>query len=246
MSDQHESEKSPVEQAVETLVYAPIGLLFEGASLLPQLVEKGRMQVTMARMVGQFAVKQGQSEAAKVASKLQDQAAGVLDFIGGTVGAGPVVDEVPPPPAEPLPAVAPEAEKLAAPGPVPPRRTGPSPAREAAKRVAAGAPAPVPAAAKSPSATKAPGKPTAKAHAKAAVVDGAEAAATASETPVAEPPAVEASSLAIPDYDGLSASHVVNRLAGLSSDELEAVRRYEALNRGRKTILSKIAQLQSS
>ncbi len=68
----------------------------------------------------------------------------------------------------------------------------------------------------------------------------------AGATPVAEPPPVEASSLAIPDYDGLSASHVVNRLAGLAGDELEAVRRYEALNRGRKTILSKIAQLQSS
>jgi hypothetical protein len=52
--------------------------------------------------------------------------------------------------------------------------------------------------------------------------------------------------LAIPDYDGLSASHVVNRLASLSPDELESVRRYEAANRGRKTILSKVAQLQSS
>jgi hypothetical protein len=38
----------------------------------------------------------------------------------------------------------------------------------------------------------------------------------------------------------------VNRLAGLSPVELEAVRLYEAANRGRKTILSKVAQLQSS
>jgi hypothetical protein len=57
---------------------------------------------------------------------------------------------------------------------------------------------------------------------------------------------VEVASLAIPDYDGLSASHVVNRLAGLSSAELESVRLYELANRGRKTILSKVAQLQSS
>jgi hypothetical protein len=38
----------------------------------------------------------------------------------------------------------------------------------------------------------------------------------------------------------------VNRLAGLSSAELESVRLYELANRGRKTILSKVAQLQSS
>ena len=58
--------------------------------------------------------------------------------------------------------------------------------------------------------------------------------------------AVSAASLAIPDYDGLSASQVVNRLAGLSAAELTSVQLYEAANRGRKTILSKVAQLQGS
>jgi hypothetical protein len=51
--------------------------------------------------------------------------------------------------------------------------------------------------------------------------------------------------LAIPDYDSLSASQVVPRLAGLSIDELEAVRSYEAAHRGRKTILGRVAQLQT-
>jgi hypothetical protein len=55
-------------------------------------------------------------------------------------------------------------------------------------------------------------------------------------------PAVD--SLAIPDYDSLSASQVVTRLEGLSADELEAVRAYESAHRGRKTILNKVAQLQ--
>jgi hypothetical protein len=36
----------------------------------------------------------------------------------------------------------------------------------------------------------------------------------------------------------------VTRLEGLSPDELEAVRAYEAAHRGRKTILNKVAQLQ--
>jgi hypothetical protein len=49
--------------------------------------------------------------------------------------------------------------------------------------------------------------------------------------------------LAIPGYDALSASQVVERLAGLSRDELAAVRHYEASHRRRRTILGKIEQL---
>jgi hypothetical protein len=57
---------------------------------------------------------------------------------------------------------------------------------------------------------------------------------------------VDPSTLAIHDYDALSASQVVPRLESLTIEELEAVRDYEAGTRGRKTILNKIAQLQSS
>ncbi len=59
-------------------------------------------------------------------------------------------------------------------------------------------------------------------------------------------PAPSSDHLAIPGYDTLAASQVVQRLAGLSGDELEAVRDYEAATRGRRTILTKIAQLQSA
>jgi hypothetical protein len=52
--------------------------------------------------------------------------------------------------------------------------------------------------------------------------------------------------LAIPGYDSLSASQVVQRLAGLSASELDAVRRYESGTRGRRTILTRVAQLQGS
>jgi hypothetical protein len=52
--------------------------------------------------------------------------------------------------------------------------------------------------------------------------------------------------LAIPGYDSLSASQVVQRLTGLSGRELEAVRAYEVAGRGRKTILTKVAQLQAA
>lgn len=71
--------------------------------------------------------------------------------------------------------------------------------------------------------------------------------ATQTSAPVASPPAhgPAAAALAIPDYDSLSASQVVPRLEGLSADELASVEEYEAQHRGRKTILNKIAQLQS-
>jgi len=51
--------------------------------------------------------------------------------------------------------------------------------------------------------------------------------------------------LAIPGYDTLSASQVVPRLDALRPPELEAVRRHEVAGRGRRTILNRIAQLQS-
>ena len=82
----------------------------------------------------------------------------------------------------------------------------------------------------------------------------ASSASTRPAEPVVEPPSeaaaavdVEivppASELAITDYDSLSASQVVPRLEGLSPAERDAVRRYEAAHRGRKTILSKLHQL---
>jgi hypothetical protein len=58
-------------------------------------------------------------------------------------------------------------------------------------------------------------------------------------------PAPSVESLAIPGYDTLSASQVVQRLGGLSADELEAVRAYEDSSRKRKTILARVEQLQS-
>jgi len=49
--------------------------------------------------------------------------------------------------------------------------------------------------------------------------------------------------LAIPGYDSLSASQVVQRLGGLSRDELEEVKGHELAHRHRRTILSRVDQL---
>jgi hypothetical protein len=49
--------------------------------------------------------------------------------------------------------------------------------------------------------------------------------------------------LAIPGFDTLSASQVVQRLDGLTADELLAVRAHESGHRGRRTILNRVEQL---
>ncbi|NNN22394.1 MAG: hypothetical protein HKL80_10395 [Acidimicrobiales bacterium] len=51
--------------------------------------------------------------------------------------------------------------------------------------------------------------------------------------------------LAIPGYDTLAASQVVQRLVGLSIQDLEAVASYETAHRGRRTVLAKTEQLLS-
>ncbi len=59
-----------------------------------------------------------------------------------------------------------------------------------------------------------------------------------------EPEVPGPSGLAIPGYDSLAASQVVPRLAGLSAEELAAVGAYESAHRARRTILTRIHQLQ--
>jgi hypothetical protein len=72
---------------------------------------------------------------------------------------------------------------------------------------------------------------------------GSPAARTGGNGSVAH--AGDSTHLAIPGYDTLSAMQVVQRLAGLSPSELEAVVAYEATHRGRKTILHRAEQLLS-
>lgn len=167
-------ERGPIDLAADFLVYAPVGFAIAAKELLPDLAERGRAyvdgQVAVARVVGQVAVKQGQSEAGKVFSQVRDQVGGALEQLlrSWASGGEPVVQE-------PAPTTATSAPVVVAPPP-----------------------------------TSGPG----------------------------------AATLAIPEYDSLAASQVLPRLQGLTPEELEAVRDYEASHRGRRTILGKIDQLQ--
>jgi hypothetical protein len=51
------------------------------------------------------------------------------------------------------------------------------------------------------------------------------------------------SQLPIDEYESLAASQVVARLANLTAEELDAVRRFEVSHRGRRTVIGRIDQL---
>jgi hypothetical protein len=67
--------------------------------------------------------------------------------------------------------------------------------------------------------------------------------AASPERPAPDPDAAAIVAGALADYDTLSASQVVRRLESLGAEELDAVRRYEASTRNRRTILNRAGQL---
>jgi hypothetical protein len=214
--------KTPIDQWFEVLVYAPLGFVLDARQLFPRFVDRGRNQVVLAKVIGKYAVEHGADRAGEYVGQSHEQVAAVLQALGI------LPDEPEPPSPRSAPARTADAdpEPVAPERPTRPARSAPTAARRSPARrsrpaaVRAAEPAPAPAAERTPEAVAA--------------------------GPVEDAPVVDVASLAIPDYDNLSASQVVPRLGGLSAPELEAVRRYEAAQRGRKTILGKIAQLQSA
>ena len=190
--------KSPLDTLLELGLYAPLGLALAARDSLPDLIARGRQQVTsqvaLARMMGQYAVKEGEKDLRK---RVED--------VSQTLSSLGILPEPNPPQAPSTPTAG------TVPTP-PPETTG----------VATDAPGSTNGSAPSTNGKAAPAAPS-----------------------TSEPAARSRADLAIPGYDTLSASQVVQRLAGLAVEELEAVRDYESGTRGRRTILSKIAQLQT-
>src|SRR5260370_4040030 len=82
-----EQQRSPIDAALDLLFFAPVGLALTAREELPRLIEKGRSrvsgQVTMARMVGQFAVNQGGQEAEKFVKQAAEALVGLGILPGG-------------------------------------------------------------------------------------------------------------------------------------------------------------------
>ena len=191
-----EPQKSPIDTLLELGLYAPLGLALAARDSLPDLIARGRQQVSsqvaLAKMMGQYAVKEGEKDLRK---RVED--------VSQTLSSLGILPEPNPTPGTPLKARPAAAGTVPTP---PPETAGVATDASTSSNGAA-----------APANGKAPETPAPRSRA----------------------------DLSIPGYDTLSASQVVQRLAGLSADELEAVRDYESGTRGRRTILSKIGQLQT-
>ena len=119
MSDEKSRLEQAIDQAMDAFVYAPIGLLLDGPELFPKLAERGRMQVKTARMLGQFAVQQGQTEAGKRLATTNGPLREVLTAFGVVPAPAPAPAPTPAAPAEaaapPRPAKRPAPKKKATP-----------------------------------------------------------------------------------------------------------------------------------
>lgn len=179
------TEQAPpsiVDQVADLFVFGPIGLLVDRSVVLPDLAARGRSavrnQITMARFIGEFAVRQGERKLSRWADQQRAAMAAEKATSGGERTAG--------------------TEAVAA---------------------------------------------TAAAHAGPAPEPAEQHIPVAQAAPASTLPAPAVGDLALADYDTLAATQVIGRLEGLSAAERDAIGRYEAAHRGRRTILGKIAQL---
>lgn len=194
---------TPIEKAVELLVYAPLGLAMFAKDTVPtfmkMFVARGHTELEQRRKtagtqagnyktIGKLAVKYGGPEVKRQAGAAAETVRRRAEETLSAVAAAAATPEAPPVP-----------------------RPVPTPPRAAEPVAAARTPEPAP---RSP--------------------------ATNGRAPEA---ADDTGELAIPDYDLLSATQVIERLEGLAPAELRAVRAYEQAHRARTTILGKIAQL---
>jgi hypothetical protein len=84
-----DQDQSPLEQLVELLVYAPVGLLYEYDEVLPKLIRRGKSQVALARFVGQMVVRRGSEGAEAVLGDAVDLVARAVTEFGAVVGLAP-------------------------------------------------------------------------------------------------------------------------------------------------------------
>ena len=227
-------EPSLSDRLLDLFVFLPTGVAVTVAEELPRLAERGRerlgVHVNSARAVGEFAVTAGGQELKRRSSARARPSGGPT----GTGAAGrprPAADGA-------RPARAGTTRLRTIPYPEDRQPTAP-PAATAPATPATPATPTTPTAATGP-ATTSPAEPTAPAAAATGVPTAASPVAPQAPVDAHVP---EVASLAIPAFDTLSASQVVQRLDGLSRAELVAVRAYETSTRGRRTILSRVDQL---
>jgi len=216
--DLHDDDQPLSERFLDLFVFLPTGLAVTLVEELPRLAERGRerlgVQVNSARAVGRFAVQAGGHELKRRSEGLKrSPSTGGGAADPATRSTGSTSPASGPPRLRAIP----RPTTVEAPDPP----GAPAPAGPTGPGAGSGPPT------SSPS-TGTPSTPP--------------TAPTAPPRP-AGGNVPDVASLAIPGFDTLSASQVVQRLDGLSRSELVAVRAYESATRGRRTILSRVDQL---
>jgi hypothetical protein len=210
---------SQVERLLDLFVYAPLGLLESASDEFDNLAQKGRHrvegQVHTARLVGQFAVQTARSEATKMLNSVLGRMA---RGGGGETGVVHRPEGV---------VTSGEADNAG------------HPSGEAARAGNGAEQARARSQAEGGRSHRGPGATGQISGGSEPLWNsgGSASAARSSDGREAE------EQLAIPGYDSLSASQVVQRLDGLSHGELDDVKRYEQAHRHRRTILNRVDQL---
>jgi hypothetical protein len=221
--------RSPLESALDLFVYVPVGLAFTAAEEIPKLAAKGRSrvggQLTTAKVIGHFVVAQGRKELDR-RFRQTGPGGGERGEPSSTRLSEPAGGER----SEPSSTRLGESAGGERGEPSDARLAGPSGARTGR------------------SAAPGPGEPRGDGPGESPLPSGRRAAnppGAADALDLAAMPVPTAARLGIPGYDSLSASQVVQRLAGLSNEELVAVGAYETAHRARRTVLTRVNQLLS-
>jgi hypothetical protein len=208
------AQNDPVERALEVFVYAPLGIGLWLRDLAPSLID-----TVVARGKAEIDRRQEQAQQRITTARSMGQVAVAFGVPELKKRADAQLAKA----EQQLDAVREQAEQF-----VEQLTGGRAPAPSNGSGAAAAA-ATAPPRTRRPASTAPEPAPTPEPAAKAADGDGVRSTSSAH--------------LPIPGYDALSASQVVERLAGLGAGELEAVRDYETAHRNRRTILGKITQL---
>lgn len=236
--------RSPLEEILDLTIFVPLGVVATLNDDMARVAARGRAafegQVTMAGVVGRFAIAEGARRAGSVMSELRSRAGGLFDASRGCSPARTSPESSAPasPPGASGEPLAPES------GAVPSSETQTPPRPGVPERRPPGAPPAPSGPGAPPMAPRPTGVPGAPGASPSAAGQGLRSAPTRpARRGVVTSSGPGVTSLGIPGYDELSAVQVIQRLASLSDSELRLVLAYEAAHRGRRTIIGRVRQL---